>query len=201
MGTSSGDDENPTGAQANGARETPEMAGMMSEAAALFRSSEIFEGLTPEELREIIQLAEHRALDAGDLLFAEGDDAEALYVVADGAVEVRSHSPGGEPIVLADLGPGSVVGEMSILEGGERSATVEALRNAELFRVSRGAFESLRSRDHPVAYKIIMGLCRLLGERRRETDERVQKVFRDPAEHLEDFEEQVHEMLGKIKKA
>jgi len=201
MGTSSGDDENPTGAPANGARETPEMAGMLSETADLFRSSEIFEGLTTEEIREIIQLAEHRALNAGDLLFEEGDDAEALYVVADGAVEVRSQAPGGEPIVLADLGPGSVVGEMSILEGGERSATVEALRNAELFRVSRGAFESLRSQDHPVAYKIIMGLCRLLGERRRETDERVQEVFRDPAEHLEDFEEQVHEMLGKIKKA
>lgn len=195
------DDNGPPRSGPAESRETAEMAGMLSEAAELFRSSAIFEGLTPEEIREIIQLAEHRALDGGDLLFEEGDAAEALYVVADGTIEVRTRTPGGESTVLAELGPGSVIGEMSILEGGERSATVEALGNVELFRVSRSAFESLRSQDRPVAYKIIMRLCRLLGERRRETDARVQEVFRDPAEHLETFEEQVHEMLGKIKKA
>lgn len=177
------------------------MAGMLSEAADLFRSSEIFEGLTPEEIREIIQLAEYRALDKGDFLFEEGDPSDALYVVADGAMEVRSQTPGGESTVLAELGPGSVVGEMSLLGGGERSATVEALREVELFRVSRSAFDSLRSQNRPVAYKLIMRLARLLGERRRETDARIQEVFRDPAEHLESFEEQVHEMLGQLKKA
>lgn len=176
------------------------MAGMLSEAADLFRASEVFEGLTPEEIREIIHLSEYRALDSGDLLFEEGEPSDALYVVADGEVEVRSQKAGGGSTVLAELGPGSVVGEMSLIEGGERSATVEALREVELFRVDHEAFDSLRAQNRPVAYKLVMRIARLLGERRRETDARVQEVFLDPDEHLESFEEQVHDMLGKLKK-
>jgi len=193
------DDESPE-TNSKERRETAEMAGMLSEAADLFRSSPIFEGLTPEQIRELIQHAEHRALDRGDILFEQGEGAEALYVVADGRVEVRSRTAGGESTVLAELGPGSVVGEMSIIGGGERSATAEAVRAVELFRLSRGAFETLRDQNRPVAYEILMRLARVLGERRRETDARVEDVFRDPAEHLEEFEEQVHEMLGKLRK-
>ena len=184
-----------------GQRETAEMQAVLTDAAELFRSSELFQGLTPEEVREIIHASEHQVLEAEERLFEQGDPSEALYVIQSGEVQVYSHTPVGEEVVLAELGPGSVVGEMSIIGGGTRSASVEALGRVELFRLSREAFQSLRSQDRPAAYKIIVRLTKTLGERRRTTDARIQEVFDDPDEHLDEFEEQVHEMLGKIRKA
>ena len=182
-------------------RETSEMRSVLTGTAELFRSSEIFQGLTPEEVREIIHVSEKIHLEAGEMLFEQGDPARALYVVESGELEVRSNSPGGEDVVLARLGPGTVVGEMSIIGGGSRSASVGALSDVTLFRLSRESFESLRAQNRPAAYKIIVRLTRTLGDRRRTTDARVQEVFEDPAEHLDDFEQQVHEMLGQIRKA
>lgn len=183
------------------AGETTEMEAHQSDAAELFRSSELFEGLTPEEVREIIHVSERRSLEADEWLFEKGDDAEALFVVDDGDLEVVTRTEVGEEVVLAELGSGAVVGEMSIIGGGTRSASVMACSETELFRLSREAFQSLREQDRPAAYKIIVRLAKTLGDRRRRTDARIQEVFDDPAEHLDQFEEQVHEMLGQIRKA
>ena len=182
-------------------RETAEMDGVMSRTTELFRSSELFEGLTPEEVREIIHVSRHMSLEAGECLFEQGDPSEAMYVVGDGRLQVLAQTPVGEEVVLAELESGAVVGEMSIIGGGERSARVEVLEETTLFRLARDSFESLREQNRPAAYKLILRLARMLGDRRRSTDARIQEVFQDPAEHLEDFEEQVHEMLGQIRKA
>lgn len=197
-------DSDGNGAKGDGSRnrrETAEMRSALTGTAALFRSSELFKGLTPEEVREIIHVSERMQLEEGETLFEQGDPSRALYVIEAGQVQVRSRTEGGEDIVLAELGSGTVVGEMSIISGGSRSATVVALEELQLFRLSRESFESLRGQDRPAAYKIIVRLARTLGERRRETDARVQEVFDDPAKHLDEFEKQVHEMLGQIRKA
>jgi CRP-like cAMP-binding protein len=195
------DDDNRATDFEESAGETTEMEAHQSEAAELFRSSELFEGLTPEEVREIIHVSERRSLEADEWLFEQGDDAEALFVVDEGDLEVISRTEVGEEVVLAQLGSEAVVGEMSIIGGGTRSASVVARSETELFRLSREAFQSLRDQDRPAAYKIIVRLAKTLGDRRRRTDARIQEVFDDPAEHLEQFEEQVHEMLGQIRKA
>ena len=182
-------------------RETTEMSGVMTDTTELLRTCELFGDLTPEELREIVQVSEYMALEPGECLFEQGESAEAMFVVADGRLQVRSRTPVGEEVVLAELEAGAIVGEMSIIGGGERSASVEALEEANLFRLARDSFEALRAQNRPAAYKLILRLARMLGDRRRNTDARIQEVFEDPAEHLEDFETQVHEMLGQIRKA
>ncbi len=188
-------------AEESAGRETTEMQAVQREAAELLRSSELFAGLTPEEVREIIHVSERCALDQGEWLFEEGESAEALYVVDAGELEVLTRTDVGEQVVLAELASGEVVGEMSIIGGGTRSASVRTMSAAELFRLSREAFKALRDQDRPAAYKIIVRLAETLGQRRRQTDARIQEVFEDPAEHVEEFEDQVHEMLGQIRKA
>lgn len=181
--------------------QTAELKAARTGAAELFRSSELFQGLTPEEIREIIHVADYVELEADEALFEQGEPSEALYVIASGRLEVRARTPIGEEVVLAELESGAVVGEMSIIGGGERSASVEALTPAELYSVSRDAFDTLRRQDRPAAYKIILRLTKVLGDRRRRADARIRDVFEDPDEHLDEFEEQVHEMLGSIRKA
>lgn len=161
----------------------------------------LFETLGPDELEEIADLCESRRLEAGETLFEQGDPARGLYALESGRLEVRAVSPAGEDVRLAELDGGSIVGEMSIIGGGKRSATVEALEESRLVELQRSAFEQLRSQGRPSAYRLILRLARVLGDRRRQTDARVRDVFEDPGEHLEEFEDQVHEMLGQIHKA
>ncbi|MFP4601234.1 MAG: cyclic nucleotide-binding domain-containing protein [Persicimonas sp.] len=176
-------------AEASGAAET------------VFRSIELFEELESEEVREVVGACEQLSLAAGTELFRQGDEADALYIVESGELQVRARTAAGEDVVLAMLGSGTVVGEMSLIAGGPRSATVEVVSDAAIFKLGRDAFDSLRSARRPAAYKIILRLARILGERRRQTDARVEEVFEDPEQYLESFESQVHEMLGRIKKA
>lgn len=169
----------------------------------LFRQLELFEGLTGEECREIVQACRRTMLEPGELLFSEGDTATALYLIEAGELEVRSSGPqAGEEIVLAVLGGQTVVGEMAILEGSSpRSATVEALSETHAYVLARDRFNELRAAHRPVAYKLIMNLAKILGDRRRQTDRRVAEVFADPATHIDAFESHVHEMLGRLRKA
>lgn len=167
----------------------------------LFRASGLFRGMSDDEVREIVRTSKSRLLKAGEALFNQGETASALYIVEYGELEVRAQGALGEEVVLAMLGSGTVVGEMAILEGSPRSATVEALSDCRVFELSREDFEALRENRSRAAYKLIMNLAQTLGERRRQTDARVEEVFKDPSQHIENFENQVHDMLARIRKA
>lgn len=185
---------------AEGVRETETMDGDLAEFTSFLESISLFEALTPEELREIYHAARTRQLESGERLFEQGDSAESMYAVREGALEVRSSSPSGEEVVLAELESGTIVGEMSIIGGGRRSATVEASAPTELLELTREQFEQLRSDGRPVAYKIMMRLARLLERRRRETESRIDEVFEDPGAHIEQFEDQVHDLIAQLRK-
>lgn len=172
-----------------------------SDAESVFYSIDLFDGLTRGEIREIVGASDQMTLSAGDILFEQDDPAEALFIVESGELQVRATSGAGEDIILAMLGSGTVVGEMSLIGGGPRSATVEALSDCQIYRLEADAFAELRAANSPAAYKIILRLARILGERRRQTDARIDEVFEDPAKHLDSFESQVHDILARIRKA
>ena len=166
----------------------------------LFGACPLFEHLSPEEIREVVGASVKQPIHTGDLLFEQGAEATALYIVQSGEVQVRAHSPSGEDIVLAVLGPGAVVGELALIDGGPRSATVEAISDCDVYRLERVAFNELRAQRRPAAYKVIMGLAVTVDERRRQSERRISEVFDDPAQHIELFASQVHEMLARLKK-
>ncbi|RAL20474.1 hypothetical protein DL240_16855 [Lujinxingia litoralis] len=169
--------------------------------SSVFTSLELFQHLSAEELARVKEACTTEATEVGDLLFEQGDDSDALYIVCSGQLEVSAVSPVGEKVVLATLEQGTVVGEMSLIEGGPRSATVGVVRAGQVLKLRRTSFEALRQAGSLAAYKIILELARTVGERRRRTDERVQELFEDPDRHIDAFESQLHEMLGRLRKA
>lgn len=173
----------------------------ISEAESLFKQLDLFEQLTDEEVREMVRACDLLEYEAGDVLFEQDDEADALYIINNGELEVASRSAIGEEVVLARLQPGTAVGEMSLIEGGPRSATVQAVTDAEVFRLDHDTFDQMRRDRRPAAYKIILGLAATVGDRRRNTDARVQEVFDDPADHIDSFESQLNEMLGQLRKS
>ena len=114
----------------------------MDVAAALTRSG-LFEAATPQERAAVVALAGPRRLPRGQVLFTEGDDSDALYVVQRGRVAVLLTSPRGDELVLAVLGPGDALGELSVLDGRPRSATARALEDSELVAVPSRALRAL----------------------------------------------------------
>jgi CRP-like cAMP-binding protein len=104
-------------------------------------------------------------LAAGEILFRAGASDDGCYRVEDGLLKVTVSGHGAERI-LAFLGPGAIVGELSIIDGLPRSATVVAVRDTKVSFLSRADFESFAEK-HSEVYK---SLVRLLAQRLRETD-------------------------------
>jgi len=105
-------------------------------------------------------------LPADEVLFLAGDIGDGCYRIEDGLLKVTMVSRSGNERILAFLGPRAIVGELSIIDGLPRSASVVAVRNAALSFLSRAAFEEF-ARNHPEVYKT---LVTLLASRLRETD-------------------------------
>ncbi len=97
-------------------------------------------------------------MKSGEVLFAAGDPGDALYLVLFGRLraDARPDSPGEQ--ILGEIGRGESVGEMALLTGEPRSATVYAVRNTELLRLSKAGFEQLAEREP----QILLELARLI---------------------------------------
>lgn len=180
-----------------------DLADVQSESVAetMFDNLEIFHGMTSREVHQILRASEPQIYSAGMVLFEEGDTSDAMFLVETGELEVKVHQGVDDDIVLAHLGAGAVVGELSILEGNAlRSATVRALSDVHAYRLSRESFLRLRELRSRAAYKLILNLAQILDERRRRVDERVNEVFEDPAAHIDEFESQVNDILARMHK-
>jgi CRP/FNR family transcriptional regulator, cyclic AMP receptor protein len=105
-------------------------------------------------------------LSADETLFLEGDSGDGCYRIEEGLLKVTMVSRAGSERILSFLGPGAIVGELSIIDGLPRSASVVAVREASLSFLSRAAFEDF-AQKHPEVYK---SLVTLIAARLRETD-------------------------------
>ena len=97
-------------------------------------------------------------LPGGAPLFRQGEPADAVYVVASGCLGVFRHEDedsADEPLLMAEIPPGNIVGEMSLLSHGQRTRSVAALRDSEVWRLARGSFDKLTAR-HPEVLPTLM---------------------------------------------
>lgn len=106
----------------------------------LLRKVPLFAGLALAQIEALVEVATSRRLAARETLFHKGDAAAQVYVVASGRLKVTSASPAGAEILLAILDEGEVVGELPMLTGGRRTASVVALEECELLALARRDF-------------------------------------------------------------
>jgi CRP/FNR family cyclic AMP-dependent transcriptional regulator len=107
--------------------------------AASMARNPVFAVLPESRRRQLAASGTAIRLDPGAALFRVGDEAEAVYVILAGEVEVAVAGEDGRDVWLAKIGAGSLVGEMGVLDGGSRSADVRAGSRAELWRIGRRA--------------------------------------------------------------
>ncbi|MEO7087031.1 MAG: cyclic nucleotide-binding and patatin-like phospholipase domain-containing protein [Gemmatimonadaceae bacterium] len=116
--------------------------------SSILAASPLFSTLQSDALDEMSRAVEHVRLSGGATLFHQGATADCLYVVASGRLRVSVSTNDGGERTLGEVGAGDAVGEMSILTGEPRSATVRALRDSEVLRLDASAFNHMIA-NHP----------------------------------------------------
>ncbi len=130
----------------------------------LLRRFELFRGLTDEELDRVAGFVTYCVFEGGDKIVEEGEQSRALYILLEGQVEVLKEDDGADRH-LATLQRDAIFGELGLVLGDTRSATVEASRRADVLCMDGEEFESLRSANDLAAYKIEHNILKMVAER------------------------------------
>jgi CRP/FNR family cyclic AMP-dependent transcriptional regulator len=152
------------------------------ETAELLGIVPLFKLLDAAERSDLERALERREWSAGQRVFSAGEPGDSLYVVGTGSVELFVKDDAGTRIVLAVCGPGEVFGELSLFDGGARTATAVAVEDSMLLVLDR---EDLLQflRKHPDA---ALDLLTTMGQRIRSTDELLRRrVARNINEEME----------------
>jgi CRP/FNR family transcriptional regulator, cyclic AMP receptor protein len=151
----------------------------------LLEATDLFSGLPPDVLDELRAHATVRKLKRNEVLFEQGDEADALFVVESGRIAIATQSGDGRESVVAVLERGALFGEMPLFDGDTRSTDARALNNSTVVELAyEPVFDVLRTRP-----QLLWGVVRLLSQRLRATNEALaDAVFLDvparTAKHL-----------------
>src|SRR5262245_50373727 len=111
---------------------------------AFLKASDLFENQPEEVLTAVLGQGEFLEFGPGAVIFRQGDQGDRLYIVKRGVLEVVAQpADGSEPMPVAYLGPGEVLGELALLTGSPRTATVRSPEHAELFSLGKAVFHEL----------------------------------------------------------
>jgi predicted acylesterase/phospholipase RssA/CRP-like cAMP-binding protein len=128
--------------------------------------SNLFETPDPDVLRDLESELEMFTLYGGEVLFRQGEPGDYFCIVISGRVRIVVSNERGEEIAITELGPGELVGEMAVVSSQPRTATVDAIRDSQLAKLTKAAFDHFMTRHAKPAVEMV---SRKLAERLRDT--------------------------------
>jgi CRP/FNR family transcriptional regulator, cyclic AMP receptor protein len=135
----------------------------------LRQRSALFSNLDDKDIQAVLSLAHPEQHAAKQVLFREGEEGDRLLVLLEGRVKVSLGSPEGKEAILSILEPGQLIGEMSLLDGGSRSATVTTMDACRFMVIWRKDFVAFLE-QHP---RVALALLHALSLRLRATNDMV----------------------------
>ena len=149
---------------------------MTTDVIGILRETGLFGSVPPDDLGVLVAVSRLRAFRRGQVVFMTGDPGDTLVVVISGRVKVVARAADGGELTLTVVGSGGVFGELSVADGGPRSADAETLDECQLLFVPREAVWDICSRVPPVAQALAGSLAATL---RRLTEAASDLVFLD----------------------
>ena len=131
------------------------------------RSVPLFASLDDEAAKDLRNLLSDRVVPQNTRLFRQGDKGDAMYLIESGRVRISIRDDDQQEVTLAELAQGDFFGEMSIIDGRQRSADAQVIEDARLAILSRDAFLSFVRNNPDVALEMLSALT----DRLRRTDE------------------------------
>jgi CRP/FNR family transcriptional regulator len=141
----------------------------------------LFAGLEQDDWPDLLKFASRIELGPMEVVFHEGEDADAFFVVLAGTVEVRARMAGGPERPLAHLAPGAVIGETSLLLGAPHSASIYATEPCTLLKFPKDAFLELVKERQSGAVRVLYNIAHALAVRLRAADAHIAELSSRPA--------------------
>src|SRR5689334_18502923 len=129
----------------------------------------LFEHFSPDALAHLTTRLTQASCRAGEAIFLANEPGDTMYIVSSGHVRIWVYDDDSNQVTLSELGPGSVFGEMAVIDRGTRSASASAVDDCTLACLTRDAFESVLL-AHPHA---ALDVLRSFGARLRQTNQLV----------------------------
>lgn len=135
-----------------------------SQLSALMPAGTLFAACRADELSDLLGLSSENVMKKGQTLLLQGDPGDSLVILLTGNARVTMVARNGREITLDYADPGSVLGEIAVLDGGERTASVIALSDGRYLRLTRAAFEAFVERQPGMAWRLMRELARRLRQ-------------------------------------
>lgn len=147
-------------------------ASVVGRAAGPLSHIPLFGELDRDEQRQLFDVMKRERFAPNQTIFWLGDRGDALYIVGSGRVAITVPSDTGEHITLDTLGPGGMFGEISLLDGGPRTATVRAIDETEVYTLTRERFHEFIRRRPRAAIEILA----VMGARQRTSTQALRRL-------------------------
>ena len=168
----------------------------MSSSSDFLKYVPIFSELPDETIEKISQVGSKKFYKRDTVVMMEEDAGSALFIIVEGKVKVGRTSNDGREVILSILSESDFFGEMAILDGQSRSATVTAIEDSELFIVQRNQFLDLLQQHPEIAISLLQELTRRL----RGADIKIKSLsLKDAEGKVATVILQLADDLGKIK--
>ncbi len=115
----------------------------------------------------------------GDIIYREGDNSSAMYIVLKGTVRIYKHTSTGEQFLLTELhgDKGGFFGEIGLIQCQKRSASVRAETDAKLLVLPRKDFIRMAKKQPSIAIGLVFSICRVLSERLQRTNDDLSYLY------------------------
>jgi len=136
----------------------------------LIKSVEIFEGLETRDINKVLKVASGKKYTSDQVIFNEGDLGDCFFLIIEGKVKITKKVAEDKIEEVAILTAGDYFGEMSLLDGEPRSATVTAATDSKLLEVKNSQFVKILMNDDNFARKVLWAFCTTFAKRLRRTN-------------------------------
>ena len=136
---------------------------------------DLFQGMTPEELREVERVTTTRSFQRGAVIYTPGETGEALFLLREGAVQIYRMSPEGRKLVIAHLFPHSFFGEMTCIGQGMYDTFAEVTEDSTIVTMNCAVLNRLLVSKPEIARRILEAFGRRVLEAERQLEDTVFK--------------------------
>ena len=145
----------------------------MSEVAQALLQTPLGAVLSSAEAADLAQAAKRRTVGRGQYLFRLGDQGDALYIILSGSLDVVLGQSEAGHVVVATLGPGQIVGELELMTGSLRVASLLATEDTNLLEIPADGFTQMLAANRPAATKLVTTIAKALARRLAAVNQRI----------------------------
>ena len=166
------------------------------EQAEFLKRVPLFHGIEPDLIHSLAGIMTIQQFPAGAFLCQKDEPGNACFILGKGQVTVLTQSQNGEK--LCSLGPGHVIGEVALLDGRNRSASLQAKDDVTVFVLMRGDFSRLLAAQNQACMRLLDNIVQTIAMRIRVVNDQYIDMFSRPGETIEKLNEQMRSIQSVV---